>query len=518
MRVGEIPPKLRGARRQPRKRMGFLRRLKNDDGIALLMSIGVLLVLTIAGTTVIAYTSSNTRSGTLSKTNTASFSLAEAAFANAMSILNNPVNDPLAQSTLPMTEATATSMTYENGTAKWYGVLDRNNAIWNITALGLHNNPTGTGGAPVKRKLTAKVTVVQINSQQEENDAWNWIYARRTGNACDMTLNNAINGSSRLYVAGNLCLHNAAAISNGPLIVRGNLDLTHKDAFVGAATSMSTRVETYVGGNCRRLSGSWSTPCTGDQDALRIFSKRNPSNFIVGVSNSPTFIPEPVANFALWYEHGIPGPSQPCTTSSGTPPVFDTNYPTRDSSAPTFQLTPGSSYSCRVGPVANPSGELTWDAATKTLKVAGTIYIDGNVTATNGQVNSYEGRASLYMSGTFVVDSGTKLCASISGTSCNFSTWDPNTEMLTIAANGTDASSNGIVVNANSAFQGALFATQNIYLNNNVALDGPIIGNTVIINNAVTTDSFPTIVNVPVGMPGDETIYAQPNRPELFSS
>jgi hypothetical protein len=281
---------------------------------------------------------------------------------------------------------------------------------------------------------------------------------------------------------------------------------------------MSTRVETYVGGNCRRLSGSWSTPCTGDQDALRIFSKRNPSNFIVGVSNSPTFIPEPVANFALWYEHGIPGPSQPCTTSSGTPPVFDTNYPTRDSSAPTFQLTPGSSYSCRVGPVANPSGELTWDAATKTLKVAGTIYIDGNVTATNGQVNSYEGRGSLYMSGTFVVDSGTKLCASISGTSCNFSTWDPNTEMLTIAANGTDASSNGIVVNANSAFQGALFATQNIYLNNNVALDGPIIGNTVIINNAVTTDSFPTIVNVPVGMPGDETIYAQPNRPELFSS
>jgi hypothetical protein len=502
--------------------MGFLRLLKNDEGIALFMSIGVLLVLTIAGTTVIGYTSSNSRSGTLSKTNTASFSLAEAAFANAMSILNNPVNDPLKQSTLPSSEATATSMSYENGTAKWYGVFDAANAKWAITALGLHNNPTGTGGAPVRRKLTAQVPVVQLNSQPEENDAWNWIYARRTGNSCDMTLNNAINGSSRLYVAGNLCLHNGATISNGPLIVRGNLDLTHKDAAVGAATSMSTRVETYVGGNCRNQSGAWATPCSGDQDVRKIFSKwdppGDPASFEVGVSNSPKFIPEPVANFAQWYEHGIPGPSQACTASSGTPPVFDTNYPIRDGSAPTFNLTAASSYSCRVGPVDNPSGELTWNASTRTLKVAGTIYIDGSVTAMNGQVNSYEGRGSLYMSGTFLIDSGTKLCASISGTSCNFSTWDPNTEMLTIAANGTDMSSNGILVNANSAFQGALFATQNVYLNNNVALDGPIIGNTVIINNAVTTDSFPTVVTVPVGMPGDETIYAQPNRPELFSS
>ena len=120
--------------------------------------------------------------------------------------------------------------------------------------------------------------------------------------------------------------------------------------------------------------------------------------------------------------------------------------------------------------------------------------------------------------GTFVVDAGTKLCASVSGSSCSFSTWDPNTEMLTVAANGSDASGNSVVVNSNSAFQGALFATQNVYLNNNVVLDGPIVGNTVIINNAVTTDSFPTVTTVPTGMPGEETVYAQPNRPELFSS
>jgi hypothetical protein len=498
--------------------MSFLRQLRREDGFALVMAMGVLFVLSIAGTTVLVYTSANARSGTLSKTNTASFSLAEAAFANAMAILNNPANNALDPDILPASEATATAMAYGNGTAKWYGVLDRATAVWTITALGLHNNPTGPEAATVRRKLTAKVPVYPVNTQSTESPAWNWIYSRRTGNTCDMTVNNSINGSSRLYVVGNLCVHNAAVISNGPLIVRGDLEITHKDARVGAATDMSTRVETYVGGNCRRQSNPWAIPCTGDQDSRMIFSKQNPSSYVVGVDNNPTFIPEPAANFAHWYENGIPGPSQSCTTSSGTPPVFDTNYPARDTSAPTFELTPASSYACRVGPAATPSGELSWNATTRTLKVAGTVYIDGNVRTTNGQANSYEGVGSLYVSGTFTVDSGSKLCASVSGSTCSFSTWDPNAEMLTVAANGSDGSGNGIVVNSNSAFQGALFATQNVYLNNNVTADGPIIGNTVVINNAVTTDSFPTVTTVPVGMPGEETVYAQPNRPELFSS
>ena len=105
--------------------MSFLRLLKREEGFALLMAMGVLFVLSIAGTTALVYTSINARSGNLSKTNTASFSLAEAAFANAMSILNNPANNALDPDILPSNEATATSMAYGNGTAKWYGVLDR---------------------------------------------------------------------------------------------------------------------------------------------------------------------------------------------------------------------------------------------------------------------------------------------------------------------------------------------------------------------------------------------------------
>ena len=38
---------------------------------------------------------------------------------------------------------------------------------------------------------------------------------------------------------------------------------------------MSTRVETYVGGGCRYGKGTTANPCTGNQDANHIFSKKN---------------------------------------------------------------------------------------------------------------------------------------------------------------------------------------------------------------------------------------------------
>lgn len=570
--------------------MSLLRLFRKQEGFALIMAVGVLGVLTIAGTTVMVYTTSNTRIAQRSKSDETSFSLSEAALNNAMAVLTNPSNNALDPDTLPSTEATASSAAYENGTAKWWGVLDRAAAVWTVTGRGSYSNPAGPSAAPVLRTLTARVPVVPVYQQTADNPSWNWMYVRRTGNACDMTLNNTISGSSRLYVVGNLCVHNSANIANGPLIVRGNLDMTHKDATVGASTSMSTRVETYVGGNCRRLSGAWAGPCTGNQDSRQIYAKRDPPSYVIGVNNSALFIAAPAANFAAWYENGIPGPSQSCTTVSGTPPVFDTNYPARDSSVPVFELTAASSYTCRVGPGASTtnsgaltaaqttitvasasgfptsafririddelmnvtggfgtttwtvtrgvngttaathvasssvvwddattSGEISWNATTRTLTVKGTIYIDGSIRATNGQVNSYNGRGTLYLSGTFVIDSSTKLCAAVSGSTCNFSSWNPNSEMLTVAADGNDGSSNSIYVNASSAFQGALFATNNVYLNNNVTVDGPIVADTLIINNAVTSDSFPTVDTVPAGMPGEESIYAQPNPPQLFA-
>jgi hypothetical protein len=223
----------------------------------------------------------------------------------------------------------------------------------------------------------------------------------------------------------------------------------------------------------------------------------------------------------------LPGPGTACTSSngaaSGSIPVFENEVvnATRNNSVPTvFDLTPASSYTCRVGPSSSPLGELSWNSSTRVLTVKGTIFIDGSAKIANGQLNQYNGQATLYLSGTLLINNNSKLCGGISGSNCDFAAWDPNTEMLTFVTNGSGGQAetgNGILVQQNGQFQGGLFATYSVKYENNARSDGPIVGDTVIFVNNVTTDAFPTITTVPVGMPGNPQVYAQPNPPQLYS-
>jgi hypothetical protein len=391
-----------------------------------------------------------------------------------------------------------------------------------------------------------------------------------------------------MYVAGNLCLSPNVALAQSTVIVGGNVDIQN-NAAIGASTNMGTRVETYVGGNCRYGGGSW-VACSGNQDANHIYSKLADGSTI-GVNHTAPVIAPPTADFAKWYENAIPGPSQSCTTSSGTPPAFDNNYPSRDNSASLVDLTPASSYVCRVGPGAStsmasainatqttltvasaagfptsqfhirvddevmtvtggygtttwtvsrgassttaashaagqtvlwddatPSGELSWNATTKSLTVKGTIMIDGSAKISNSGLNTYNGQSTLYLSGTLRATGS--LCASVSGSSCAFSTWNPDNEMLTIVTNGSGGQVNpgdGIQVDNNFSFQGALYATNAVEFGNNVSIDGPVVGSQIFLSNNLTTNSFPTITTVPSGMPSNRDVYAQPNPPQLFA-
>ena len=568
---------------------GMFSRLRSQAGSALVLSVGILAVLTISGTTLVAYTTSNARTSELSKTNELAFSLTEAGLNNAMAVLSNPTNNALDPDVLPSTEATASSATYEGGTAKWYGTLDRTAHVWTITTLGLYKNPTGSGVAQVRRKLVAKVPVIPTYTQPLNNPVWNYVYAGHTGSTCDQTLNNNIGGNSRMYVAGNLCLSPNVQMAQSAVIVGGNLDVSN-NAAVGANTSMSTRVETYVGGSCRYSVGSWAT-CSGDQDARHIYSKLA-NGTTIGVNHTPPVVPPPTADFATWYENAIPGPSQSCTTSSGAVPMFDNNYPARDTSVSTvFDLTPSTSYICRVGPGASttlssaitasqtsitvassagfpasqfkiriddevmtvtggygttnwtvtrgvsgstaaahatsqtviwddttPSGELSLNATTKTLTVKGTVFIDGSAKITNGALNTYNGQATLYLSGTFRATGS--LCGSVSAGACAFTTWNPNTELLTIVANGNGGQVNpgdGVQIDNNYSFQGGLFATNAVEFGNNVNIGGPVVGSQIILSNNLVTNNFPYIDTVPVGMPSNPAVYAQPSPPQMFA-
>jgi hypothetical protein len=216
--------------------------------------------------------------------------------------------------------------------------------------------------------------------------------------------------------------------------------------------------------------------------------------------------------------------------TGGTPPTFDdvVALPTaldsvkltyRNDSAGTFNLTPPNSYTCQTA-----GGELSWNAATKSLTVRGTIFLDGSVYVNNGAINTYTGQATLYVSGSVSMKSST-FCAELNAlkTACDTANWNPNVQLLCIVSNGNgslaqDAQvSPGDSVQLTSAyFQGAVFATNDVDIEPTSAIDGPNVGSSVKLGPSVTT-SFPAIATVPAGMPSNPTVYAQPLAPTNYS-
>ena len=500
--------------------MRILRRLRGEDGIALPIALGTLLVLTISTTAALYYTTTNSRTASYSKGKMTALALAEAGLNNTMAVLSLPANNALKPETLPACTGNPPPAPrrddYAGGYVLWCGDLDRAAAAWTVRSTGYVRNPNNA--TEIRRKLSAYVVVTPTVNQPLNTPAWNYLFSKGTGQTCDMTLSNNLAGSSRLYVAGNLCLNNNAIVTAAELIVHGSLDLSN-NAAVGASTSMDTRVQTHVGTQCRYAGGSWATPCSGNQDSRHIYSKLVPGN-TVGVSTAPPIIAAPVSDFATWYTNAIPGPTQSCTTASGTTPTFDSDTTRNNSVVTAFELTPATSYTCRVGPASSPSGELSWNATTKVLTVSGTIFVDGSMKATNGSLNQYNGQGTIYLSGTYYMANSTKLCGGVSGSNCDFANWNPNTEMLTITTEGSGGlagTGNGIYMDNNSQFQGALYAAANIQYTNNSRSDGPMVANHLVFANNVQNDSFPTITVVPVGQPGNPSVYAQPNPPQRFA-
>lgn len=501
-----------------------VRRLANERGVALLLGLMVMTTLSITATSVVYFTSTNARTSDIDRSRQLATALAEAGINNSMAVISQPPPvSALSQDTLPACTANPTAnwnhSTLAGGTVDWCGDFIPGQAGWNLIGLGRVPNPSG--GSEIVRRVRAFVPIRAVVNQYNNALAWNYIFATQSGNTCDMTLNENMTMESALYVYGNLCLNNNANIRIGPIVVERRLSLANN----GTVGTSGARIEVSVGGydsgaglkHCKKGNGAFHSGC-GDSD--NVFSKR--ADGTPGVNLTVDHIEKPEANWDLWYEAAIPGPKIACTTQSGTVPTWDTDYPARNTSVtPAFNLTPSTSYGCRVGPVENPLGELTWDASTRRLKVRGVMFLDGSAYSNNGQLNTYDGQASLYLSGTFLIDNNTKFCGVSSGSNCSYDTWNPNEELLTIIANGSGGqvpAGTGIQLDQNAQWQGGLYATNAITLSNNSKSDGPMIGGTIIITQNFTGDDFGKIERVPPGMPGNPQVYARPDPPQWLDS
>jgi hypothetical protein len=473
------------------------------------MTLGILLVTSVMLVTVINYSSAAGRGAHKGKADQTAYALAEAGVNNAMAVLANPTNNALNSTLLP-----SRTTAYEGGSVTWSGSYNPFNARWTITSVSSVRNPTGPTASPVSRRITASVDVIPTLSQPLNSSAWNYIYSRGTGNTCDMTLQQSVAINSPVLVQGNLCLENSSSLLKGPILVGGSVTMTNNNTIGTSTTKVSSAA---IGNGCSKgnPSAASQNPCTGGA-AVHIYAD--------SVISNPPAIPPPNVDWNAWYANANPGPYYPCTTTSGTPPAFESGdqgvLPNVDltkrnnSIVSVVDLTPASSYSCHT-----VGGDLTWDAITKVLTVNGTMFIDGSAKIENGAVNSYTGFATIYLSGTLLIKNSS-MCAEIVSGACSTSSWTSNSRMLVFVAggNGSNAGAqsqtgtgNGILLNS-ARFQGALYATAGIDIATTSNSDGPLDGAPVKVGQTVNS-TWPAFTVVPAGMPGNPVAYAEPQAP-----
>lgn len=508
-----------------------LRGLADERAQSLVMALLVLTFLAISLGSVIFFTAGNQRTSNLQKAQQVATSLAEAGVNNAVSVLANPANannleTPWGASTtavLPDGSASHPAYTtnYSGGSVKWWGNLDTTYEVWTLHAQATVTNPTGGAAAPIVKKMSAQVQVNAPNPTNFQVGVWNTVYSPFGPTAsCDTSIGQGVTITIPVYVGGNLCMSNNASITK-PVYVGGYLYFNNKQATIG---SNGARVNSaHVGSYCQvQNSGTKVNPCKSESTnpSTNIWVTGSPTN-LTGVASDFVGITAPAICWDGtqaactgpplngWYAVSSPGPTHPCVTSSGTPPTFDTDGTMNRSVPTTFNLTPATSYTCKTA-----QGELSYNANTRVLTIAGTVFIDGNVTAStpgnspitytgwgsNGNCTSNgDCQSVLYVSGDFTLSSE-KLCAVLNnqGTDCNWNTWDPNKKILIVASNGTT----GITVGpSQTSFQGALYATNTVSTGQSATTEGPLVSGTkTVVLGQQFGGTFPAITILPLSI------------------
>lgn len=465
--------------------------LLREDGIALVMAVGVVAVLSITAATALYYTSTNTRSADYSKASSRAHSLAEAGIAEALSRLA-VASDPVDPNLLP-----ATTITLDGGTATYSGALA--GTLWTITSIGQLRNPTGS--ADVRRTLTREVSVQSLDTGSI-SIAWDRTFHNST-TSC-LTIPSLVTLFGKVVARGNLCLNgNGSRIAGNTSTVAVGGNVTLQTGSPGASIGAS-------GGNVLRADVAGTCNGTTCGPSTKVFAGT--------ITNSPGTITKPTVNFGYWYSNALLGPANACDTQTGTPPAFDNGGGYSNSNAAVNVTPSGSSYTCRaLDADGSVIGELSWNHSTKVLTVKGTIFFDGNVTVgSNGsggatQQLNYNGRATLFAAGTLRING--VVCAGGNGTNncrTNVGSWTPAANLLVGAAGGLTASGNDVLLStsaddADVAFQGMLYAVHDCFIEEydddaDLYWSGPITCERLILS-ARESGNGPTIAAWP-SMPG----------------
>ncbi|MDX6442746.1 MAG: hypothetical protein QOE43_2475 [Gaiellaceae bacterium] len=507
------------------------RRLRQEDGIALVMALGITVVLIIFVASMISYTSSNSRASTKSSGDLMAMQYADAGLNAAYSIIVNQNvisgGNPSAANILGCTGAVGPSdcttpsvkvicvttsgcATGDPGSASVYGFYSGTSAAtyngvavpqadWLLVSSGYARNPQGT---TIVKTTTALVPISALSSGAVAA-VWNhmFITAPLTANVCAVDFGgNNMTITDPVYVIGNLCITGSNTTiqetTGQPidLMVGGKLVLSGSGSKAGTDSTHPLTSGVVVGG-CTIVSVSSATTACDS------------GSYSYWVGTKDTFIPQDAPEMSSTditsdYNNSDPGPKHPCASGGLGATTFDTDTTPQNSNA-TFELLPNSSYTCVS--VSPGTGVMSWNNSTKTLSVNGNVYLDGNLTIS--QSGTYTGTGVIEVGGTIAFNgNSTAFCAT---NPCNtaINAWQGtsgNTSMLTLVSLKSGATS--ITFNDNTqTFQGSLWtqpSSKMTFVKNGVTVEGPIsIGSFDATFNNATFKPLPVIKNMPPGAP-----------------
>lgn len=475
--------------------------LRQEDGMTLILAVGILAILTIVSTTMITYTSQSARHAGYQRSEDITIDLAEAGLARALSKLSAAPN-ALAPTLLDPGE----THTLDGGSVYVSGILA--GETWNITSKSTVTNPAG--GADLHKTLTMQV---QIGIDPSANNAWNYVYSDAPESGGCMVLKNSVVIASPLFVKGDLCLQNTARAEGSMVKTGGDIYITNSASIGNPDASPITYVpELKTAQGCKTSSGG--TPSLANCTTSNRY-------WATAVTDDPGTLEKPIVDFSYWYTYARPGPSYDCTSSTGNIPkpsghvtMFDRDT-TIDRDRDAFDPLQANPYSCEVWDGSNMLGKISWTPDNGDaddygeLQVIGTVFFDGDVNFTSGRKAVYTGRGTIYASGRIAFSGTTYVCGTMN---CDLNAWDTEQNLLVLVSGYCndvvlscdygDRNVLGFDMNNSSIFQGAVYAVSNFEQTNTGQMQGPVIAHQLTFENTGIANKWVAIEAMTMGTPG----------------
>jgi hypothetical protein len=485
-------------------RRALHRLAREEDGIALVMAIALMMILAVTTAGIITAGTANQQTSFVSNEQRQAFAIAQDGLAYAEGCLYAAAASEAASgSTAAAPQCTSWTPVPDLpfGSGSYEAAVAGDGVTWTMYGSGTVDGITRTVHAQANVPSPVATT---------ETGVWNYVYADSTAGCT--TWNGNVTVAVPVLVRGNLCLSGSQGFTGATLEVGGNLSISSSSKYyVGTASQpiqtvkigmTSTSTNTCTVGNTVLAPGAGA--CNGRSMPIHATTVGE------GVDTTPEMpcIGQPSSwdpqctgsNNGTWSTLHSVYNQQAGMTKSGCPTNLFDNDSTLNNSDTSISSTlfGTTAYDCTFGSSSNPcvaaSGttagqnvcELKWTPSTNTLYASGAFYFDGSLSLPNKTI-TYTGLASFYFTGG-VTANPANFCAgsATSGTQTCTNAWNTLVDGIIMIAGcwsnttGSTLITSGCVgLGGNTVVQFGVYCTTQYSTQGGASNMGPVLANTL---------------------------------------